>query len=49
MAVYTFLGINDHDLDVAEPEVVRAMLDLAASSSTESEFAAWIREHWNPV
>jgi len=47
MAVYTFLGINDHDLDVSEPEVVRAMLDLATSSLTESEFAAWIRENWS--
>ena len=49
MAFYTFLGINDHDLDVAEPEVVRAMLDLAASRLDELQFADWIREHWNPV
>lgn len=49
MAVYTFLGINDHELDVSEPEVVRAMLDLAASNLTESRFAAWIREHWTPL
>ena len=49
MAVYTFLGINDHDLEVSEPEVVRAMLDLATSRLTESEFAAWIREHWSAI
>lgn len=49
MAVYTFLGINDHDLEVSEPEVVRAMLDLATSSLDELQFADWIREHWNPV
>ncbi|MGB3565242.1 MAG: type II toxin-antitoxin system death-on-curing family toxin [Thermoanaerobaculia bacterium] len=49
MAVYTFLGINDHEVDVSEPEVVRVMLDLAASHLTESEFAAWTREHWAPV
>ena len=48
MAVYTFLGINDHDLDVSEPEVVRVMLDLATSNLTEFRFAAWIREHWIP-
>jgi death-on-curing protein len=48
MAVYTFLGINDHDLDVSEPEVVRVMLDLATSNFTEARFAAWIREHWIP-
>ena len=45
MAVYTFLGINDHDLDASEPEVVRVMLDLAASRLSESEFAGWIRGH----
>lgn len=46
MAAYTFLGVNDRDLDAPEPEVVRVMLDLAASELTESEFAGWIREHW---
>ena len=49
MAVYTFLGINDHDLDVSEPEVVRVMQDSASSTLTESLFAAWIREHWTPT
>ena len=49
MAVYTFLGINDYELDVSEPEVVRIMLDLAASNLTESRFAAWIRERWTPL
>ena len=46
MATYTFLGINGFDLDVSEPEVVRTMLDLAASQLEESQFASWIREHW---
>ena len=45
MAVYTFVGINDHELDASEPEVVRVMLDLAASNLDESEFGNWIREH----
>jgi len=45
MTVYTFLGVNDHELDVSEPEVVQVMLDLAASNLTEPEFAAWIRAH----
>jgi death-on-curing protein len=49
MAVYTFLGINDYELDVSEPEVVRTMLDLAASRLTESQFAVWIREQWTPL
>ena len=46
MATYAFLGINDYDLEVSEPEVVGVMLDLAASKITETQFAAWIREHW---
>lgn len=45
MAVYTFLGINDHELDVSEPEAVQVMLDVAGSNLTEPEFAAWIRAH----
>lgn len=49
MAVYVFLGLNDHDLEASEPEVVQVMLDLAASESTESDFASWIREHWIPL
>lgn len=49
MAAYTFVGINDHELDVPEPEVVRVMLELAESNLTESKFADWIRERWTPT
>ncbi len=49
MASYTFPGINDHDLDVSEPEVVLVMRDLAASKLTEAQFAAWIRAHWQAI
>ena len=49
MAVYTFLGINDYDLNVSEPEAVRAMIDLVASNITELQFAGWIRAHWTPL
>jgi death-on-curing protein len=49
MAVYTFLGINDHDLNISEPAAVRAVLDLVASNLTESQFAVWICEHWIPL
>lgn len=49
MAAYTFVGINDHELDVSEPEVVRVMLELAESNLTESKFADWIRERWTPT
>ena len=49
MAVYVFLGLNGFDLGAPEPQVVRVMLDLAASDLTESEFAAWIRKHLRSV
>jgi len=45
LAVYSFLGLNDQELDAPEPEVVQVILDLAASRLTEREFAAWIRGH----
>jgi death on curing protein len=41
---YTFLGLNGYDLNVEEPEVVRAVEDLTASRITEDEFAAWLRQ-----
>lgn len=47
MATYTLLGLNGYDLDGPEPELVRVMLDLAASELTEHEFAAWIRKRWS--
>ena len=49
MAVYTFLGVNDHDLNVSELEAVRVMLDLTASNLAEDQFASWIRGHWIPL
>jgi death-on-curing protein len=49
MASYTFLGINDYDLDVSEPEVVLVMRDLAFSKLSEAHFAAWIRKHWQAI
>ncbi len=44
MAAYTFLGLNDHDLEAPEPEVVLVTIDLASSQLTESAFAAWVRD-----
>ena len=45
MATYTFLGLNDFDLEAPEEEVAVVMEDLAASKLSEAEFAAWIRLH----
>lgn len=44
-AMYLFLGLNGHDLDAAEPEVVEIMNRLAAGKLTESACADWVRAH----
>ncbi|NIR46158.1 MAG: type II toxin-antitoxin system death-on-curing family toxin [Gemmatimonadetes bacterium] len=45
MAAYTFLGLNDHDLDVPEPEVVLVMRDLASGN----QLAGWIRKNLKAI
>ena len=45
LALVTFLGINDHELDATDEEVVTTMLALADGSLTESRLTTWIREH----
>jgi death-on-curing protein len=44
-AMYLFLGLNGHDLEATEPDVVRVMDGLAAGRLTESAFADWVRAH----
>ncbi len=39
-----FLGLNGKDLDATEPEVVQAMIALAAGSLSEGDMATWIRK-----
>lgn len=48
-AAALFLAINDHDLEVPEPEVVDVMNRLAAGKLTESAFADWVRAHIRPA
>jgi death-on-curing protein len=48
MAIYTFLAINEFDLDASEAEAVRAILGTADSTSTEDDLAVWIRAHLIP-
>ena len=43
MAIYTFLGINNLELDAPEPEAVLIIQDLAAGRISEAELAAWIK------
>jgi death on curing protein len=43
MAIYTFLAINDIELDAPEPEAVLMIQDLAAGRLNEAELCAWIK------
>ena len=45
LAIVTFLGINGHDLEAADSEVIAEMLALASGSVSEEELADWIRQH----
>ena len=44
LALVTFLGINDYDLEATDADVVTTMLALADGSLTEARLANWIRE-----
>ena len=48
MAIAIFLGINGYEIEAAEEEVVRVMLDLAAGRISEVTLAKWIRSHLIP-
>lgn len=45
LALVTFLGINGHDLDATDAEVISEMLALADGRVSEEELAEWIRQH----
>jgi death-on-curing protein len=45
LSIVTFLGINGHDLDATDAEVISEMLALAAGRVSEEELAEWIRQH----
>ena len=49
LAAYTFLGLNDHDLEAPEPETVAVVGGLAAGELSEEEFAAWVRRYMRSV
>lgn len=48
MAIYTFLAINDLELEAPEPEAVSVILSVADGSGTEDELATWIRSRTVP-
>jgi death-on-curing protein len=45
LAMATFLGINGHELEAPDGEVVAEFLALADGSVSEEELADWIRKH----
>lgn len=45
LITYAFLRVNGARIDAEEPEVVDLMRGLAAGEVSESELAAWIRNH----
>jgi death-on-curing protein len=44
LAMVTFLGINGHSFDAAEPDVVAEFLGLAGGRVSEAALADWIRQ-----
>ena len=45
LAMVTFLGVNSHDFDAEEPEIVAEFLALADGRLSEEDLAEWIRSH----
>ena len=45
LSIITFLGLNGHDLDATDAEVISEMLALADGRVSEAELAEWIRRH----
>jgi len=48
VAAYTFLAVNDLELEAPEPEAVTAILGTADGSLSEDDLASWIRSHLIP-
>jgi death-on-curing protein len=45
LAMVTFLGMNGHNLEVTDAEVVTEVLALADGRVSEEALADWIRQH----
>ena len=44
-----FLGLNEHEIEAPEAEVIEVMVALAAGAITEDELAAWARSRIVPA
>jgi death on curing protein len=49
VAAYVFLGLNGHELDATESEVVAIMEGVAAGTVKESALAKWFRARIRPL
>ncbi len=49
MTAYVFLGLNDYDVEAAEPDVVATMEQVASGRLSEEELATWIRANLKPA
>ncbi len=49
MAAYTFLGLNGWQVTATEAEATLATLGLADGSIDETGFAAFLRDHCEPI
>jgi death on curing protein len=45
LAIVTFLGINGHEFDATDAEVISEIVALADGRVSEGELAEWIRQH----
>ena len=45
LALATFLGLNGHELDATDADVIAEILALADGRVSEDELANWIRAH----
>ena len=45
LAMVTFLGMNGHDFDASDADVVTEMLALADGRVSEEDLADWLRRH----
>ena len=45
LAMAVFLGLNGHEIEAPQEEVVATMVAAAAGQRTEAELADWVRQH----
>ena len=45
LAMVAFLGLNGHELDATDAEIVAEILALADGSASEEALTDWIRQH----